>query len=186
MTNLNELEAKVGLTAGGFLVYSFIENFGVGLDVLYSQEGAKYVFEIENGNESVKFENKANLNYLRFNVPLIYFFRSQENSFRPKIFAGPSLGLLLSAKHKSELVSGNDDDLLIAEGTQDVKKNYKGTDFGALAGLGFNYKLAEATWLNVDASYHIGATDLPKDPDSGDDPVKNTGVALTVGVGFGF
>ena len=186
LTNLQDVKPKVGLTAGGFLVYSFIENFGVGLDALYSKEGAKYVYEMGDGTDMVKYKYKADLNYLRLNVPLTYFFCKKENSLRPKIYAGPSLAFLLSAKGKSEVISSNDNSVVTAEGTTTVTKDYKGTDFGAIAGAGFNYKLAEATWLNFDASYHIGSTDIPKDPAEGADPVHNTGFAFTVGVGFGF
>jgi outer membrane protein W len=186
LTNLEDLKPKAGFTAGGFLVYSFIENFGVGLDVLYSKEGAKYRYEISDGSNMVKYQYKADLNYLRLNVPLTYFFCKKENSLRPKIYAGPSLAFLLSAKNKSEVISASGNDVSAEEGTTTVTDNYKGTDFGALAGAGFNYKLAEATWLNFDASYHIGATDIPKDPEEGSDAVKNTGFAFTVGVGFGF
>jgi len=186
LTNLEDLQSKTGFTAGGFLVYSFIENFGVGADLLYSGEGAKYVYLVNDGNNTTRYQYKVSLNYLRMNVPFNYFFCKQENAFRPKIFAGPSLAFLLSAKNKSELISASDNSATVVTGTKSVTGNYKGADFGALAGVGFNYKLAEETWLNFDAAYHIGGTDIPKNPPAGADPVHNTGIALTLGVGFGF
>lgn len=186
LSNLEDHNPKVGFTAGGFLVYSFIENFGVGLDVMYSREGAKYVYVFDDGEDMVRYRNNIALNYLRLNVPLTYFFRDKENAFRPKIYAGPSLAFLLSAKNKSEVVAAGNNSSVSSEGTKTVTDDYKGIDFGALAGAGFNYKLSEAIWLNFDAAYHIGATDIPENRLSGTDPVKNRCFVFTAGVGFGF
>lgn len=186
LTNLEDLKAKSGLTAGGFLMYSFIEHFGVGVDLLYSREGARYVYQVTDGNDELRFQYKADLNYLRLNVPLTYFFCKQEHAVRPKIFAGPSLAFLLSAKNKSELISSTENSTTVSEGTTTVTDNFKGTDFGALAGAGINFRLSDAIWLNLDAAYHIGATDIPKDPQPNGDPVHNQGMAFTAGFGFGF
>jgi outer membrane protein W len=186
LSNINDIKSRVSFTAGGFLVYSFIENFGVGVDALYSKEGGKFESKFGTGEDMITIMNKLSLNYLRFNVPLIYFFRDKEDSFRPKIFAGPSLAFLMSAKEKKEIISAPDNSTIEVDPSSIVTDNYKGTDFGALVGAGFNYKLAEATWLNFDAAYHIGATDIPKDADQSEDAIKNHGFAITAGVGFGF
>ena len=182
LSNLDDIKSRGGFTAGGFLVYSFIQNFGVGLDAMYSMEGAKYESDFGSGEDEVRLKNKLDLNYLRFNVPLTYFFRLKDDNFRPKIYAGPSLGLLLSAKSKTEVMS--DPSNSVVDEKRTVTGDYKGTDFGALVGTGFNYRLAETTWLNIDAAYHIGATDIPKE--ERDDPVKTRGFTFTAGVGFGF
>jgi hypothetical protein len=185
LLNLEDHNPKVGFVAGGFLVYSFIENFGVGLDMMYSREGAKYVYIVDDEENVTRYRYNIDLNYLRFNVPLTYFFRDKEDAFRPKIYAGPSLAFLLSAKNKAEIISSTDNSLTV-EKNQTVTDNYKAADFGALAGAGFNYRIAEATWLNFDAAYHIGGTDIPKNQPSESDPVKNRGFTFTAGVGFGF
>jgi outer membrane protein W len=185
LSNLDDIKSRVGFNAGGFLVYSFVQNFGIGLDALYSLEGAKYEFDFGSGSDMVRISNKLDLNYLRLNVPVTYFFRLKQDNFRPKVYVGPSLAFLLSAKSKSEIVSGPDNSVFNIDENRTVTDDYKGTDFGALVGAGFNYRLAEATWLNVDASYHIGATDIPKDSEQ-EDPIKTRGFTLTAGVGFGF
>jgi len=185
LTNLDDIKSRVGFTAGGFLVYSFVQNFGVGLDAMYSLEGAKYEFDYGSGSDMIRFSNKLDLNYLRLNVPVTYFFRLKQDNFRPKIYAGPSLAFLLSAKSKTEVISGSENALVDIDENRTVTDNYKGTDFGALVGAGFNYRLCEATWLNIDAAYHIGATDIPKDSEQ-EDPIKTRGFTFTAGVGFGF
>jgi outer membrane protein W len=185
LSNLDDIKSRAGFTAGGFLVWSFIENFGVGIDAMYSMEGAKYKFDFGSGDDQVTIENKLDLNYLRFNVPLTYFFRLKEDNWRPKIYAGPSIAFLMSAKSKTEIVSAPENSVFEIDENRTVTDDYKGTDFGALVGAGFNYRLAEATWLNIDAAYHIGASEIPKDAEK-DDPIKNRGFTFTAGVGFGF
>lgn len=187
LTNLDDLKPKVGLTAGAFMMFSFIEHFGVGLDALYSKEGAQYVYEIKDGDDLFRYQYRADLNYLRFNVPVTYFFRNKEDAIRPKIYAGPSLAFLLSAKNKSELLSStNNSNTILTEGSTTVTDQYKSSDFGAIVGAGFNARITDGVWLNFDAAYHIGATDIPKEPEPGADPIKNQGFTFTVGVGFGF
>jgi hypothetical protein len=187
LSNREDMKAKVGLSAGGFAMYSFVENFGVGIDALYSREGAQYVYEIKDGDDLTRYKYHDDLNYLRFNIPVTYFFRKKEDSFRPKIFAGPSLAFLLSAKNKSELISSTgNSNVTIRNSTMTVTDQYKRTDFGALIGAGFNVKLAEAIWFDFDAAYHIGAVDIPKNTLPGADPIHNQGFSLLAGVGFGF
>src|SRR5690625_1238473 len=72
--------------AGVTSTYSINESSGITVDVLYSGEGFKI------GKEEM------NLNYLR--IPVLYnvFFGQLGESFRPKVFAGPQAGFLLSAK----------------------------------------------------------------------------------------
>ena len=53
-----------------------------------------------------------------------------------------------------------------------------------MAGLGFNYKVGEKKWLNVDARYGMGASEIFKEDIPGMD-VKNSYISLTVGLGFG-
>ncbi len=186
LTNLDNLESKAGVTAGGFLMYSFVEHFGIGVDLLYSNEGAKYVFEVNDGNNESRYQFKADLNYLRVNVPFTIFFRKQEDAVRPKIFAGPGMAFLLSAKHKSELLASTPNSVTAFEGTSAATDKYNRFDIGVLAGLGINFKLAESVWLDLDASYHADAIDIVKNPPSGSDPVHNTGLAFTAGLAFGF
>lgn len=185
LSGLDDIKSRAGFTAGGFLVYSFVQNFGIGLDAMYSMEGAKYEYDFGLAGEEIRLENKLDLNYLRLNVPLTYFFRLKEDNFRPKIYAGPSIAFLMSAKSKTEVVSDPGNSGIEVDDNRTVTDDYKGTDFGALVGAGVNYRLAEATWLNIDAAYHIGATDIPEESDQ-EDPIKTRGFTFTAGVGFGF
>lgn len=153
--------SKAGLLAGGFFNYSSKNWFGVGVQFLYNQAGAKLDAPTE----------EINLNYLQVPVLFTYYFAGQNTpgSFRPKLFAGPHANFLLNAKNKE----GND---LNPNGNF-----YKSTDFGVTLGGGFNYALQNQMWINVDARYGIGLTDATQAPNIN---ISNRGFGLTVGLSF--
>lgn len=157
LTDVDDAESRVGLQAGGFFVYSIVEHFGVSLDAVYSQQGAN----------SKNSNNELHLDYIQLPLLANIFFNQYGDDFRPKISIGPSLGILTSAK-----------------GTFVEKDDFNSTDFGIVAGLGFNYKVAEKKWLNVDARYGMGASEVFK-MDIPDNDIKNTYFSLTVGLAFG-
>jgi hypothetical protein len=159
LSNAEGAESRVGLTGGGFLVYSIVKNFGVSADVLYSQQGAK------SSEGGVTLDYK--LDYLSIPILANVFFGELGDQLRPKIVLGPSLNFLLSSDpvDKSELNS---------------------FDLSAIIGAGLNYRIGDRTWLNMDARYGIGATEIDKSPQPEDDAVKNNVFSVTLGVGFGF
>lgn len=164
LTNLSgkpNTSTKAGLLAGGFFNYSSKNWFGVGVQFLYNQAGAKLDAPAE----------EINLNYLQVPVLFTYYFAGQNKpgSFRPKLFAGPHANFLLNAKNKE----GNDlnpSDLF-----------YKNSELGVTLGTGFNYALQNQMWINVDARYGIGLTDATKAPNTN---IMNRGFGITVGLSF--
>lgn len=159
-----ETEGLLGLNAGLTLVYSNEEHLGFGMELKYSGEGA--VSKLR----GVTAESR--LNYVRIPLKFIIFFNKFGNDFRPKIYAGPSFGLL--AGGKTELFSG--------DGTikVDSKEVYEDFDLGLTFGTGFNYRLAPRTWLNVDLAYGHGFTDIVKVGEG-----YNRNLNLNVGVAWG-
>lgn len=153
--------SKAGLLAGGFFNYSSKNWFGVGVQFLYNQMGAKLDAPTE----------EINLNYLQVPVLFTYYFSGQNSpgSFRPKIFIGPHVNFLLNAKNKQ----GND--------LNPNNLYYKNTELGVTLGGGFNYALANHIWINVDARYGIGLTDATQAPITN---ITNRGLGLTVGLSF--
>lgn len=155
---------NVGLTYN----YSIFESAGIGIKARYSQEGAKTKI----GNRTFT----SALNYIRVPLEFYYYFGQLEDDFRPKIFAGPSLAFLIGGKT----------DVAIGETTAEVdsKDLYEPFDFGLQAGAGFNYRLAEMTWLNFDVAYTHGFMNV-LGQNSGSD-AKNRLVNVNLGVAFGF
>lgn len=161
LSGTENTKSKTGLLAGAFVNYSSKNWFGLGVQVLYNQAGASLVTPVES----------VNLNYLQIPILATYYFGegNSTGSFRPKLFAGPHVNFLLNAKNKD----GND---LNPEG-----KFYKKSDLGITFGGGFNYALAEKTWLNFDVRYGLGLTNIAQ---QGNTDIMNRGLGFTLGVSF--
>ncbi len=155
----NKMAGNVGIST----VYSAAEHFGIGADVKYSFEGAKF-------NVAGTMAD-LNLNYVRIPVKAIVFFNGYGDRVRPKIFAGPSFGFLTSAKTKYESTN------------MDVKSSFNGFDLGVTAGAGLNFRMVSNTWLNLDLNYLHGISNINKDDT--DPKAHNRNLSLNVGVNFG-
>ncbi len=154
---------KAGLNFGAVGVYSVDSHWAVALEVNYSQKGNSPV-----QNSFVK------LNYLDIPIYINYFFGQAGEKFRPKVFLGPYVGVLMVAKTK---VGG------IESG--DLKSLYNPTDFGVLAGAGFHYKFSETgdNWLIFDVRYAYGLSDLAK-AGTGSSNAANRALSFNLGVTF--
>lgn len=148
-------ERLMGLSAGIFANYSINEKIGLNIKALFSQMGIA----------SSVSDDKFRLNYVQIPLSGVYFFGETGDKFRPKVFLGPYVGILLGAKN----------------GDVDIKESFKSVDFGGQAGLGFNYSLKERTWLNVDLSYMAGFSNIF---DTEIIEGKNNALSLNIGLSF--
>lgn len=154
-------KSQIGPAAGVFLNYSVNENIGFGLKGLFSQLGTS----VDNSSAEVK------LNYVQIPLSGVYFFGERGNIIRPKIFLGPYVGFLLSAKDQN----GTN---IVDSGGQDV---YNNTDFGGQIGVGFNYSMNNNSWINFDAGY---ATSLVNITDHSSLNHKNNFFFVSLGYSF--
>lgn len=155
----------IGLNAGLTMVYSTEEHWGLGLDLKYSGEGMM--------TEQRGITAKTRLDYVRVPLKVYYFFNNFEDDFRPKIYAGPSLGFLVGGQTEQFSEIGTIE--------LDSKDFYEDFDLGLLLGTGFNYRLAERTWFNFDLAYAHGLTDIAKTGKG-----YNRNLNLNVGIAWGF
>lgn len=160
--NDNRSDGFHGVGAGAKLTYSSLQNWGISGMFAYSQEGFR--------NTIGGLETKTTLHYLRIPLRFDYFFGKMGDDFRPKIYIGPSLGIL--GKATSEIGSAK----------VTVTDSYKPFDLGLAVGTGFNYRLAPSTWLNIDVTYTHGLVSIPE---NGAD-LKSRGLNIGAGVAFGF
>ena len=161
MSNYPDTKFKVAGSFGLTAVYSAVENFGIGMDLKYSFEGAKFGPGTTN--------NSIDLNYVRIPLKAIYFFNKYGSKVRPKIYAGPSFGILSSAKYNDA----------------DIKSSVENFDIGVLLGAGLNIKMVEKTWFNLDLGYTHGLKNVVKDDPLVTTNYKNRNLQLNVGVTFG-
>lgn len=124
-------QQAIGFRVGGFITYSIVREFGVGLEVNYARKGSNFA----------NSDNNVALNYIEIPLLAQYFFGDE--GFRPKIILGPYYGHLLSAKQGDKELS-----------------NYAEQDYGVLAGVGFHKSLGGGKWLYFDARYTHGLAEI--------------------------
>jgi len=115
---------------------------GFEIEALYSMKGAVY----EWGTNS----STAKLAYLDIPV-LVKLDILPVGPVKVGVFAGPSLGILLSAEREEELGS--------TSRTTDIKDDMNSSDMGAVVGVGVSLPMG----LSVDVRYSMGLSKLEKD-----------------------
>lgn len=152
-------DVLTGLNAGLFLNHSINSNFGVTVEGNYSQFGTR----VQNGG------NIERIHYIQIPVLAVYYFGKQGEAFRPKLFAGPYLGILAGSTDKGgeELSNG--------------QQVFNSADVGGQIGAGFNFRIKRETWLNTDVRYIRGFGDITKEPSTS---YQNAGVNINVGLSF--
>lgn len=163
-TSLNGFDNDKTLTGanfGAFVTQSIVSTFGVTGEINFMMKGARFE------DNPANIEANA-INYLEIPIYGNYFFG--QSNIRPKIFAGPTLGLLMTGKAKYENNS-----------TAGIKDQLNSTDFGALVGAGAHFKITGENWLIVDARYGFGFNDITKANAS---TIKNRGLSINIGVSF--
>jgi len=158
--DVDNAESKIGVLFGGYAEFQAFDTFSIQPELLYSAQGAKYT-------ESDGFDGKFKLDYL--NIPIMGKFYVSDGFF---LEAGPQIGFLLSAKdeYESPGLSGEDD----------IKEFFKGTDFAANLGLGYQLEGG----LNFGARYSVGVSNI--NDFEGSEDFKNTNGVFSFLVGFRF
>ena len=185
-TWIDNYDDKMGKTHGNVgvsLIYSAIDNFGIGLDVKYSFEGGKreYTTNIPLAGGTFRTIDEASLNYLRLPVKAMFFFGKYGNKLRPKIAVGPSFGFLMGGKLKSETTNAGG--AVTNTTTTEPNDIFEGFDFGLHGAAGINYRLVERVWLQADVVYNHGLSDIVKDNTS-NIKLHNRNVGVNIGVNF--
>lgn len=108
--------------------YNFTDNYGIGMDVLYSLQGQKYRVTI--------LEVQQKLSYVK--VPIYFSYYADPNktaSFYGKI--GPQIGFLTSARYTGFGLKPNN------------KFMYKDVVIGAMANAGVQFRLSDQLFLQT-------------------------------------
>ena len=157
----DELDRRMGLVAGLFMVYPIRDTFGFQVEGLFSQKGAK----IDEGG----FEASSELDY--FEVPVLARFSvpsTTGTSFH--VYAGPSFGFQLRARGKSSFEGEDDEDV-------DIGDEFESFDLGLAVGAGVEFGR-----LVVDGRYTHGLSNINKL----DDGVEAKNRVFSIMAGFRF
>lgn len=159
-------DSKTGFLAGAFVGIGIVGNWGVKPEVAYIQKG----FKVEGTDVSTgqPLTLSTDMDYLEFLVPVGLDLAVEGEGVKPRLYAGPSLGLALSCEVKPDT----------DEPPQDCKDSFKSSDFGIVFGIGVELGSGPGAFL-ADLRYDYGITDLN---DTGDDiSNKNRSIQLLVG-----
>ncbi len=152
---------KIGFGGGAFLTYGFSPMFAIQPEILYVMKGAKF----EAGGETAKVK----ADYLQ--VPVLLKLSPQtQGKIKPYFFAGPFVGILMSAK--------------VSDGTsEDIKDNLKSTEFGASFGAGVAFPMTKGA-ITLDGRYDLGLSKTAKSDKVVDDNIKTGTISFFVGYNF--
>ena len=164
--------------AGGLdLTYSRDEHIGWGADLMVTREGFDARYDISGQLRNLEVTPV----YLRLQPKVIYFFNNWGDAVRPKIWLGPSFGLLL--KETSDLtpdrpITPENDDQELGQ------RVFDRADIGITGGAGFNVRVARGTWFTIGAAYYHGLMDIVNNDFMRRDGYNRHLTAL-VGINFG-
>lgn len=155
-------EMKPAFGGGIFFNYAFSDIISVQPEILFMMKGTKH--------ETI--ENMSyNINY--FDIPVLAKLSvPTEGAFVPSFFAGPSFGLLVSAKEK------------MPDEERDVKEYLKTMDIGLVFGAGADYKVGNGCII-LDFRYSFGLTNILDDAEEYEE-MKTQGITFLAGYGFYF
>lgn len=152
------LKYKTDLAGGLSLEYGLSSLVGLQLEANYSRQGTGLI--AEDGGSAGSFQT----DYITVPV-LLKLYGSPRLSF----FAGPQLGILLSAEQKS-----------IGQEDNDIKDQFKSTTFYAV--FGSEYKFANGVFVN--ARYNVGLDNIAEEDGIGGGEIKHRYFSLRIGYAF--
>jgi opacity protein-like surface antigen len=153
-------DSRTGFVGGAFAQFGLGSPLFIQPEVLYSSKGSK-------ASDDFGESFELSLDYLEIPILLGAAFPIENSALKPMIFAGPSVGFLLSC----------DSDGL------DCKDETKSVDFGLAFGGGIQYALENLS-LFLDGRYNLSLTNADDTEDSLDISAKNRAWQFMAGVGF--
>jgi hypothetical protein len=151
-------DSRTGFVGGAFAQFGLGSPLFLQPEVLYSSKGSEASDEIEDFTLS--------LDYLEVPILVGAAFPIENSAVKPMIFAGPSVGFLLSCD---------------SDGS-DCKDEAKSVDFGLVFGGGIQFALENLN-LILDGRYNLGLTNID-DTGEADISLKNRAWQFMAGVGF--
>ena len=163
----SEAKSATLIGFGGFVTYNVAEQVALQGELLYNQKG----FKIEGTMYSVNYTATQSFSYLEL-VTLVKYIIPTDGNVKPIVFAGPDLGILLSANEHVEAGTQSTD--------VDFKNNISGVDFGLIFGAGISIKLGSGVLL-IDGRYNLGLANINKNS-----TVSNTNQVIGISIGYAF
>jgi len=162
---------RTGFGGGGVLGFHLAPSISLQFEALYLMKGVKYQATTGDSMETIK------LDYIEVPITL-HVAPAMEGKVKPRVFAGPFFGFLLSAKDKAEGFADPADN-----GEVDVKDACKTIEFGLTIGAGVDFGMNKGA-VTIDLRYDLGLSEIA---DSAGGPApnwKNSGIFAMLGYRF--
>ncbi len=184
---------RIGGLAGGQFDIVFNDSWTLSAQILFDQKGAHADFKATPIN-GIYFINSDGgtadwvINYLE--IPLLAKFSFGDGPIRPYIFAGPSLGILISNEETLSLDTSFYGSNGLRVQHTDMKGNISDStakvDVSILAGAGISFKLSSGPILFLDAGFAFGLVNNNHYSESkgGDEYVYSRDIRIAAGVMF--
>jgi hypothetical protein len=161
LSDADGIDTRTGVVVGLSADFHLANHFGVEIDGLYSQQGAK-----ENGDGD---DLTLHLDYVAVPVLLRYNFPTN-STVRPFVVLGPQVGFRVKCEASAGGESASCEDF--------AGENAKSVDFSGTAGAGIGFKVGKEE-LSLQARYNLGFTKVFEDSDS-----KNRVFSVMAGFSF--
>jgi opacity protein-like surface antigen len=176
---------RTGFTGYGFLGIQFINLIGAQVEVGYSMKGTKVKgaeTRVGQNNNIIPITIDGTMAFDYLEIPILVKLCLPVPVINPYIYAGPSIGMLLSAKFNVKATGSDGGQTISSDTTVDVKENINSTDVGLAFGAGVDLPFG----LLIDLRYTLGLGTIAKqETGSSTTPdVKNGVFAIMAGWGF--
>jgi len=160
---------KSGFAGGFFADIGITDMISIQTELLYLPKGAKASIE----EMGILFTTSLNFNYLE--IPLLLKLKPPVNSnIMFEIFAGPTLGLNLSAEIGTSVMG-----FLVYK--EDISEEIKSTDIGLVFGGGVGFALGSAGILTIEGRYTMGLNSVAEAENR---DIKTKNIIVMLGYGF--
>ncbi len=161
--DVTETDMKVGFAGGAFFAYDLHPYFRLQFQGQYVQKGAQETVD------DVTVKDKVD--YIELLLPLTLTIPIEDSKIEPRIFAGPSIGFLMSCKFTAEGQS------------VDCKDITSSTDYGVFFGAGLDFMVGSGA-IMLDAWYNLGLANINDDDDRDTFSVKTQTIQIMAGYRF--
>lgn len=173
--NDDDNEVQFDFALGGFLEFQVNPNVSIQPELLYTRKGSYYeesLTYVEDGY-SIREEIESTLNLDYIQIPVLVKYKPANNF---NLFAGPALGLLMTAEGEDDLKATIDGVTISDSDTYDIKDQCNTTEIALVFGGEYNYQQ-----FVIDVRYDLGLTNIY---DSDDFEIFNRVFTLSLGYKF--
>ena len=142
------LSSHTGIAIGAQLDNWFNDMWALSVGLQYDQKGTHEDATFNVGGFSVSASGDLTMNYLE--IPILAKVALGTGDIQPFLFAGPSVGILLSATSTS------------GSNSQSVDSQLNTVNLSLLLGAGVSYKWMSNISLFLDAGYELGLINIQK------------------------